>query len=272
MAKKKISELSPGSFVRGDDVIPYSTGLRDSETPTTKKITKAQLLMSEGAAHAYEMIIKSNPLHYFTVNPFGDASYDEITQAGANATASYYASVPHIGGRPLHLAAGNTNPIFTQPVLTIGSQISVVVSFRANSTAIMAACGNGNWVASPNLSGFGIGVNAPSGGRNYVRYYNEAQTFVTLSVAGHTANANHVFVWTFDATDGHKFYRNGALVGQDERTEAIKESSAGFTIGHERREVTGSTGWTGPIWDTAIYNRVLTPTEIQDISDAILGV
>jgi hypothetical protein len=267
----KVSELPLASTIRNDDELVINTGLRSGETPETKRVP-ARIFKNSQLSNAYAAVIESDPLHYFPIDPRRDVKFDEVAQAGQINPLKHSTSFGFYGDRVVFVAAGFNNSFLTDAVVTVGDQISVVVPYLTNSNGIQGSCGNLD-TRTGFRQGVGFGVNTPAFGRNYVRYYNEAQSFVTLSAPGNTTGAPHVFVWTFNTTDGHKFYLDGDFIGDDSRTENIRESVGNFRIGHEQVTNSGlnTTGWTGPIWDIAIYDRVLTPTEIQDISDAILG-
>jgi hypothetical protein len=269
MTDKKISELPNVDFVRADDEILVTTGLRVGETPTTKKIAVGKSrLVGEQRNNAEQAIMQTNPKHYWPVDAFVNSSLEVVTQTLGAITPKYQPAPAYFGERPLKNFVPES-PIGTGNTIEWGERFSLVLAFRAIASA-RGICGNLN-ADTPIRTGAGVGVNNLSN-NFYARIYVDAGTLFAINVPGFTNLNFWVVAWTFDVDEGHKFYRNGDLVLSNADKRLARENTTEFFIlGHEQPKLSGSTGYTGDLQDVAFWDRTLTAQEVLDISTAILG-
>jgi hypothetical protein len=269
MSEIKISELPLAEKVRSDDVFVVSTGLRTGEEPETKKITRAIANMSEGAGAVYSKILSLEPIHYWPMElPFFGA-IDEITgdvAAITPDTRTHALQGPSVSGATRNLVRfdGSLHHVTSQQI-SISSDITCVSVIRniANSLRIFG-CSSSNefqgWRLSvPSAGGLVFRVGTGSGFVN-----------ITTSSAIAPLLKALVVVWTFDTTDGHKIYVNNVLAATSANVTPISPSTVPFELGHGIAG-TVSAQYNGTMQDVAIFDKVLTPTEILELSNMILG-
>jgi hypothetical protein len=269
MTEKKISELIQGSEVRGNDMVPYATGLELGETPATLKAPRAIWNMTASGAAAYNTIMDTSPIHYWPMG-IGELDMDVVTGVGGkrNTLALNSFVAPFIAGaqRVVESVAANTEIDTLQNMqgLTGSFSIAFMINNTINNCRIV---GNLN-------SGFTNGFSAAIGGFNQLVFVR-----ITDSGAVSLASANNIFsantfshvVLVFDSTIGMLMYRNGALIANNAETDATLQGANTFRL-YTRGDFSDSINlYRGRMQDVVIWNRALTAQEIEDISNAILG-
>jgi hypothetical protein len=270
MIEKKISELPSAASVRSDDVLPIVTGLRDSETPTTQQVSKSRLLMTEGAAAATDYIMSLEPIHYWTMD--GNLPLlDEVTgNYAAKTTAepnSLVASVFLGSQRITELVSNNVRVNTATPIFNLTGSFTFVFAIR-NTSQNINLMGNRS---SANNSGvaFAIGSN---GEMFFNRWSGGSNISLQTPNNNFLANTLSAAAGVFDIEQGMKIYRNGVEIASNSLVtpttngefEPIVFYMAGLStnIGNHFR---------GIMQDVAIFDKALTPTEVANISTAILG-
>jgi hypothetical protein len=270
MTSKKISELAKADFSRGDDLIPVSTGLNAGETPSTKKMSKALFSMSEGAGKVYSKILSLEPIHYWPMElPFFGA-IDEITGDVATITPdtrSHALQGPSVSGATRNLVRfdGTIHHVTSQQI-SISSDITCVSVIRSVANGLrIFGCSSSN-----DFQGWRLFVSSAGG---LVFRVGTGSGFVDIATSSAIAPLlkSLVVVWTFDTTDGHKIYVNNVLAATSANVTPISPSTLPFQLGHGIAG-TVSAQYNGTMQDVAIFDKVLTPTEILELSNMILGV
>jgi hypothetical protein len=273
MASKKISQLQRGSAVRPDDIIPFSTGLREGEAPSTKKISKTQLMMSEGAASLYDTILELGAIHYWPMSLPFLGSGDEVSK-------TKYLSTPGLFNKPIvsgivagaykdTIAFDGVSYIDTGVRLNSMANLSVTFTVRPTSGARhLVGCTN-----PAATSGFFI-FNGVSSDQNapLVRVYTgSGQIDLVPPTNSLPLNNSSNVTWTFNSTTGHVIYVNGVQVFTSTNTAQFIAPSVDFIIGGG---LNPPPNWAtiGILQDVAIFNRVLSPSEVLELSNAVLGV
>jgi hypothetical protein len=269
MTEKKISELAKADYARDDDIIIASTGLRDAETPATKKIFKKTFNMTEGGARVYSMIMDSEPIHYWVMEQPVHGILDEIS--GDRASLQPSTGITLVGG----LVNGATRLVSQFPgtfyydtgqVINLTTDITVMVLLRMTAAPLRPfGCNSAN-----DFQGFGCFRGASPTTLTIRMGTGSGSIDITAPAADFPTLTPCVFVWTFTEDSGHVIYSNGQIAATSSNVTPMAPSTVPFQIGH-RGAMTLTARYQGQQQDFAIWDRVLTTQEIEDISNAILG-
>jgi hypothetical protein len=271
MTKKKISQLVKTGYAREDDILALSTGLRNAETPASRRIDKRALNMSEGAARTYSMILGTEPIHYWPMDGWEYSPRDVVTQMQSekgNTTATLKVSSGPFKGSQKTVAFSEGQTDFdtgVTPQLTTSG--TLCAAFRLTD---LDARLFGN-VNSSGDEGFSAFTTSLDGIFTFRVYTTGDQWLVdlTMPVGAVELNTPYVFFWRFGAT-GHRLYLNGIYRTFSGSTNDLVPSSANFKI-FNTGDFVSSDAMNGQLQELAIWDKELTEVEMEAITESILG-
>jgi len=258
MTDIKISELPLAQGAEEGDFLPIvsSTG--------TKKIEKGRLFIGLGDAQAYETIAGLAPIRYWTLNA-ATQIVDEISQTKGRFNSSdrmgMFAPLGKNSITPTFNVISN-NAIDTQTTLS---------NLNAFSLSMFCFSGGSNLRYMGNCSaGFVQGfVFYNNAGSDIVRV-GTGGSFIDIAIGAviPIAQLCH-FAWTFNNSTGHVFYVNGVQVATSASTTFVTGSASNFLI-FGAPDAPTTNRFSGSQKHVALFDKVLTPTEIIAIRDTVL--
>jgi hypothetical protein len=257
MTDKKISELPLATSANDGDFVPIVA------SATTKKIEKSRLFLGDGDADAYDTIVGLAPIGYWTLNAAVPIK-DEISQTNGvfNSTdrMGLFAPLGKNSITPTYNLVQN-NAIDTGTNLGNLSEFSLSVFFFSTNSSLRYM---GNSAASF-LQGFVLYNNGP----DIVRV-GTGGGFIDIAIGAVVPLAQLChFAWTFNNSTGHVFYLDGLQVATSASTTFATGSASNFLI-FGAPDAPTTNRYSGTQKHVALFDKVLTPTEIIAIRDTVL--
>jgi hypothetical protein len=230
--------------------------------------------MSEGAGAATDYIMSLEPIHYWTMDG-RDWVRDEVTGTQATkspATAQKAISEPAFrGASRANATAAGDHQLLTNTVWNTDQppNFSIIFSWRGPLLANTFQRFMGNFNAAQNL---GFGILRIDNTNNTLRFaFGASPSNIALDTSFiFPTNTPATVAWTFDVAVGHKIYANGSEILSSANTDSIKVSGVDTRFFNTGAPAL-SAAFQGQMQDVAIFEKTLTPTEVANISTAILG-
>jgi hypothetical protein len=263
MSEIKISELPAAISVKESDSIPI---VSEGET---KRANKRAFNLTEKTAAFEKMMLDLGPSHYWPMDANILTVVDIVNDVVAGVIPAR--AVPALA-HPIALGVERFGKSVTvnmeydtQTLVSDLSKFTLCFLMRGIGTGLRIMGNHG----ANDLEGLAIFTNS-NNGVNVI--LGDGVTSVRLDSPNNVVPNNETFfvVWSFDSDSGHLAYVNGSEVFSS--TNTIIPSNSPFTWRiYNRGNRAQSFMFRGVMHDAAIFKKVLTPQEIGDLTDAILG-